>query len=344
VSTARGPKPVSVRKGSLIASFIVFLELAVFAAPGEAAPPLIVPDVAGSAPIRILDSSTHVASPVDVGDFIDIVCFAFQIDGPRTAVKATFDLTLVDASGTVLAVHTMKPAGRFAPGERSAFSHGGDPFVTPNGNCYPIYALGRNGSTFMYRPPKGGPQTVVAAIFIAPREVNYDDGTTWRASAPSRAAGDHVDLPVVTPALEVPNGRPVVTWRNPPETQLRIDDAFSAGDRWVSACMSFTNLGAKTARHVRADVLMVDRAGTIVNVEHINVTDRMKPNDPLTNQRGSCLTANGRFDGDTYLYQAPSGQVALGRMIVLPAAIDFEDGSSWTAPASPPIGSRAPFP
>ena len=332
------------RSGSLIASFILGCGLAAIAAPGEAAAPLIVPDVAPSAPIRILDSSTHVASPVDVGDFIDIVCFAFQNDGPRMAVKVTFDLALVDASGTVLAVHTMKPAGRFAPGQRSAFSRGGDPFVTPNGNCYPIYALGRNGSTFMYRPPKGGPQTVVAAIFIAPREANYDDGTTWRASAASRAVGEHVDLPAVAPVLEVPNGLPVVTWRNPPDTQLRIDDAFLAGSPWLYACISFTNLAAKNARHVRADVLMVDRAGTIVNIEHINVSDRIKPNDPLTNQRGSCLSANGRFDGDTYLYQAPSGQVALGRMIVSPAAIDFEDGSSWAAPPSPPIGSRAPFP
>jgi len=49
-------------------------------------------------------------------------------------------------------------------------------------------------------------------------------------------------------------------------------------------------------------------------------------------------------DVDTYLCQAPSGQVPLGRMIVVPAAIDFEDGSSWAARTSPPIGSRTPFP
>ena len=135
-----------------------------------------------------------------------------------------------------------------------------------------------------------------------------------------------------------------MTWRNPPETQLRIDDAFLVGGRWLETCMSFTNLAPKTARHVRADVMMIDRAGAIVNVEHINVSDRIKPNDPLTNQRGSCLTINGYFDGDSYLYKAPAGTVSLGRVIVAPGAIDFDDGSSWAAPGSPPIGSRAPFP
>jgi hypothetical protein len=90
--------------------------------------------------------------------------------------------------------------------------------------------------------------------------------------------------------------------------------------------------------------MIIDRADTIVNVEHINVSDRIKPNDPLTNQRGSCLSINGRFDGDTYLYTAPTRTVSLGRVIVSPAAIDFDDGSSWAAPGTPPIGTRAPFP
>ncbi len=333
------------RYGSVVASFLVVCALVATGRPGAAAPPLIVPDVVEAAPIRIVDSSTNVLYQGELADFVDIVCFAFVNEGPRTAVKVGFDVTLLDSSGTVLAVHAMKPAGRFAPGARSAFSHGGDPFVTPNGNCYPIYARGRNGSTFMYRPRNGGPQTVVGTILIAPRSVEYDNGETWRASAPSRVAGEHVDLPrTAPPSLEVPNGPPLVSWRNPLETQLRIDDAFSRGGRWLEACMSFTNLAPKTARRVRADVMMIDRTGTIVNVEHLNVSDRIKPNEPLTNQRGACLTINGHFDGDTYLYQPRTGTVELGRVIVSPAAIDFEDGSTWTAPAIPPIGSRAPFP
>ncbi len=333
------------QKGILVASFLIACALAAISRPVEAAPPLIVPDVAQPAPIRILDSSTNVVSENELADFIDIVCLAFVNEGPRMAVKAAFDVTLADASGTVLAVHSMKPAGRFAPGERSAFSHGGDPRVTPNGNCYPIYAYGRNGSTFMYRAGKGVPQTIVAAIFIAPREVDYDNGTAWRASAPSRAVGEHVDLTrAAPPVLEVPNGPPLVTWRNPPEAQLRIDDAFLRGGRFIAPCMSFTNLAPKNARRVRAGIMMLDRAGTILNIEYITISDRIKPNEPLTNQRGSCLTINGLFDGDTYLYKAPSGLVPLGRMIVFPAAIDFDDGSSWAAPAIPPIGSRAPFP
>jgi hypothetical protein len=334
------------RYGSVVASLLVACALVAVGRPGVAAPPLIVPDAAEPAPIRIVDSSTNVLYQGEFADYIDIVCFAFVNQGPRTAVKAAFDVTLLDASGAVLAVHAMKPAGRFAPGERSAFSHGGDPRITPNGNCYPIYALGRNGSTFMYRPAvKGTPQTVVSTILIAPRTVEYENGEAWRASAPSRVVGEHVDLPrTAPPPLEVPNGPPLVTWRNPPETQLRIDDAFLMGGRWLDTCISFTNLAPKIARHVRADVMMIDRAGTIVNVEHINVSDRIKPNDPLTNQRGSCLTINGHFDGDTYLYQPSTGTVPLGRVIVSPAAIDFDDGSSWTAPGTPPIGSRAPFP
>jgi hypothetical protein len=333
------------RYGSVVASILVACALVAIGCPGAAAPPLIVPDSVEPGPIRIVDSSTNALYQGEIADFIDIVCFAFVNEGPRMAVKAAFDVTLLDSSGAVLVVHTMKPAGRFAPGVRSAFSHGGDPRVTPNGNCYPIYAYGRNGSTFMYRAGKGGPQTVVSAILIAPRALEYENGEAWRASAPSRVAGERVALPrTEPPTLEVPNGPPIVTWRNPPETQLRIDDAFQLGGRFFETCMSFTNLAPKIARHVRADVLMIDRAGTVVNVEHINVSDRIKPNDPLTNQRGSCLSINGRFDGDTYLYQAPAGPVPLGRVIVSPAAIDFDDGSSWAAPASPPIGSRAPFP
>jgi hypothetical protein len=333
------------RYGSVVASLLVGCALVAIARPGVAAPPLIVPDVAGPAPIRIVDSSTYALYQGELADFVDIVCFAFVNEGARTAVKAAFDVTLLDSSGTVLAVQTMKPAGRFLPGERSAFSHGGDPRVTPNGNCYPIYANGRNGSTFMYQAGKGAPQTLVSTILIAPRSVDYEGGDAWRASAPSRVVGEHAVLPPMgAPALEVLHGLPLVTWRNPPETQLRIDDAFLENWRFLDTCMSFTNLAPKTARHVRADVMMIDRTGTIVNVEHINVSDRIKPNDRLTNQRGSCLPINGRFDGDTYLYQAPAGTVPLGRVIVAPAAIDFDDGSSWTAPASPPIGARAPFP
>ena len=333
------------RYGSVVASFLIACAIVAIGRPVAAAPPLIVPDIVEPAPIRIVDSSTYVLYQGELADFIDIVCFAFVNEGPRTAVKAAFDVTLLDSSGTVLAVYAMKPAGRFAPGERSAFSHGGDPRVTPNGNCYPVYAYGRNGSTFMYRSAKGSPQTVVAAILIAPRTVDYENGEAWRAPAPSRVVGEHANLPRIgPPALEVPNGIPPLTWRNPPETQLRIDDAFLMGGRWLDACVSFTNLAPKTARHVRADVMIIDRAGTIVNVEHINVSDRIKPNDPLTNQRGSCLSINGHFDGDTYLYQKGAGPVALGRVIVVPAAIDFDDGSSWAAPATPPIGSRAPFP
>jgi hypothetical protein len=333
------------RFASLVTRFLLACALVVPARPAYAAPPLVVPDVREPAPVRIVDSSTNVLVPPDPGDFIDIVCFAFVNDGPRTAVKAAFDLTLLDASGTVLAVQTMKPAGRFERGVRSAFSHGGDPRVTPNGNCYPIYAYGRNGSTFMYRAGKGVPQTVIAAILVAPREVDYDDGTAWRAAVPSRVAGSHVDVATPAPPIvAVPNGPPVLTWRNPPETQLRIDDAYLMGGRWLYACISFTNLAPKVARRVRADVTMLDRAGTVVNVEHIAIADRIKPNDPLTNQRGSCLSINGRFDGDTYLYQPPSGTVPLGRVIVSPGAIEFEDGSAWTAPPPPPIGSRAPFP
>jgi hypothetical protein len=215
------------RYGSVVASFFVACALVAIGRPGAAAPPLIVPDVAEPAPIRIVDSSTYVLYQAELADFIDIVCFAFVNEGPRTAVKAAFDVTLLDSSGAVLAVHAMKPAGRFAPGERSAFFHGGDPRVTPNGNCYPIYAYGRNGSTFMYRSGKGGPQMVVSAILIAPRTVDYENGDAWRASGPSRVVGEHVDLPRTgPPPLEVPNGIPPVTWRNPPETQLRIDDAF----------------------------------------------------------------------------------------------------------------------
>jgi hypothetical protein len=312
-----------------------------------AAPPLIVPDVREPAPIRILDSSTNITGGnIDSGDFIDILCFAFVNEGPRTAVKAAFDLTLLDSSGTVLTVHSMKPAGRFVPGERSAFSHGGDPFVTPNGNCYPIYALGRNGSTFMYRAGKDVRQTVISAILIAPRSVDYDNGQVWRTSVPSRAAGEHVDLPPpAPPALEVPNGPPLVTWRNPPDTQLRIDDGFLRGGRFGGPCISFTNLAPKTARRIQADVLMVDRTGVVVNVEHISVSDRVKPNDPLTNQRGSCLFPNVRYDGDTYLYYLKRDEpVAIGRMIVVPGAMEFDDGSTWAAPKAAAIGSRAPFP
>ncbi len=328
---------------SLVTAFSFVCALVVAGRPAAAEPPLVVPDVRESAPVRIVDSSTNVLAPPAPSDLIDIVCFAFVNDGPRTAVKAAFDLTLVDAAGTVLAVQKMNPAGRFERGARSAFSHGGDPRVTPNGNCYPIYAYGRNGSTFMYRAGKGVPQTKIAAILLAPREVDYDDGTAWHASVPSRTAGSRVDLPVPAPSVAVPNGPPILTWRNPPETQLHIDDAYLMGGPWLYACISFTNLAPKVARRIRADVTMLDRGGTVVNVEHIAIAGRIKPNDPLTDQYGSCLSINGRFDGDTYLYQRGE-TVPLGRIIVSPAGMEFEDGSAWTAPPPPPIGSRAPFP
>ncbi len=61
------------RYGSVVASLLVACALVAIGRPGAAAAPLIVPDVAEPAPIRIVDSSTNVLYQGEFADFIDIV-------------------------------------------------------------------------------------------------------------------------------------------------------------------------------------------------------------------------------------------------------------------------------
>jgi hypothetical protein len=307
-----------------------------------AAPPTIVQDTTSSAPVTISDSSTYVFLDRRDGMYHDVVCLAFVNNGARTATKVGFGLTLVDATGTVLATPAMWPHGDFPVGVRTAYSSApsapGYASTLSNGNCFDVSADFQPTSTFRVTMARRGPRIDVAAIVVSVRQVWYQDGATWQGTT-SPQIGSHVDLPTA-PTFEsaVPNGLPVVTVQAIPDeaAPVRVTDAFplvAASLRAVArgSCAEVGGL-ARPAASVRLRFTLLDRVGVAVHADVVDFHGPFDAKHPL------CDALRGTYAADTFLY-GPT-QAPIGRVLISPAFVQFEDGSTWEAPAPARVSPR----
>jgi hypothetical protein len=336
------------------------------AVPAAAAgsPPVIVADPARPSAIEITGATSYVLD--SRGNLQNVACVAFVNHGPRLATKVGLSMALVDATGTVLSVDVMYARGKFLVDARSAFSGGGNGMDIGNGNCHGFGAAGAAArSTFVFRPNRNAPVTEAVAILVSAREIIYDDGTAWRTDQVPQT-GDHVTLPSPAPfTTAVADGPPRVTTRAVPGSPVDLTDAFrfesavqSGGgapsgpgllqvlaalptvSRSQQVCMVFGNRDAREVKRVRVDLAIVDRAGNVGGIETLDARGKYAPGTPADDSGSSCERIGGRWDGDTFIYTPREGPpFAVGRIVVSLEFVDFADGTSWTAPSLPVVGS-----
>lgn len=335
---------------------------AVLAAPALAAPPVVAADTTRPSAVEITDATTYVLSGTN--GLRDVVCVGFINRGPSLATKVGLSLALLDATGAVVGVDVMYPTGKFKVGERSAFSGSRDTVDVPNGNCHAINSSGATQhSKFAFRANKNAPPADVAAVAVSAREIVYQDGTAYRTDQVPQT-GDHLALPTA-PAFvaAVPNGPPVVSFAAVTGAPIEITDAFAAETvvrtgggysgggllgviaaipvttRSRSYCMAFANRDPRDVKLVRVNLAVVDRTGKVAGVETLDSKGPFA--QAAAEDSGiACEGIRGKFDADTFLYQPHEGDpIAVGRIVVTPAKIDFVDGMTWTAPNPPVVGS-----
>jgi hypothetical protein len=306
-------------------------------APASAAPPVVAGDPARHSDVTIADGSTFMHS--FGGGWIDIACVAFVNHGPRTATGVGLDLASVDAEGNVVGVDSMYPTGKFLVGQRSAVGNVGFASITGNGNCYLWYAIQKNfRSTFQHREGRGTPVDV-AAIVVAVREIQYDDGTKWRTDQPPYHQGDRLAVPH-PPAFTaaVAAGAPIVTGRAVPGSPVEISDAalLRPQIRAQPVCVTFTNRDPRTAKRVDIALALVNRSGTVDDVKTLYNKGTYSTGITIS-ESGSCIELEGHFEGDGFFYGRRAG-TPIGRIIAVPLLVEFADGTSWEAPSPPQSG------
>ena len=318
------------------------------ARPAAAAAPVVAADPTRPSAIAFSDGSAYVLSSSQVGGHG--VCIAFVNHGPRTATKVGLSLAMVDDQGKVLGVEVMYPRGKFPVNERSAFSGARDAIATPNGNCHGIFQTPGAGSTLTYRETKTSTGMPVAAILVSAREIVYDDGTAWRSDNVPQT-GDHLPLPkpqAFQPAL--PAGPPQISSWAPAASPVEIIDVYPTESGGMmqgliyhvrGMCMSFANRDARTAKVVHFDLLMVDRKGTIAGVETLVPGGTFSKDVVIDDGRRTCASYRDKWVADSLSYKPKDAAdaVEIGRIVFVPAEVDFADGSVWHAPVAPAVGT-----
>jgi hypothetical protein len=312
-----------------------------------AAPPIVIEDPTRPAPVSISDSSLDVF--FDQTDYRGLVCLALVDHGTATATRIGVDAALLDASGTVLVVRTMRIRGVFRPGVRTAYSGYGGSEATSNGNCLDV-SDGVPGTSFHYSAGRGASWIDVAAIVASVTEVGYDDGTTWSATSVPHA-GDQLALPTAAPFVAaVPYGLPIMTTKQSPGAPVTVVDAYPLDSRGHSMIMGhrvgFTTRAlcaaigdlAKPANDVRVALTLVDRTGNVAGVETLDLRGRFDVGKTYASMLW-CEGVSGRSDGDTFLYGPTLSPI--GRIIASPLLVQFQDGTSWTGP--PPQTAGQPL-
>jgi hypothetical protein len=112
-----------------------------------------------------------------------------------------------------------------------------------------------------------------------------------------------------------------------------------------SLCMAFANRDSRDVKHVRVNLAVIDRAGTVAALETMDSNGPFATAAPRTNSGVNCESIRGRWDADTFVYQPRDGTpFPVGRILITPGIVDFVDGTSWTAPNPPAIGALLTVP
>ena len=324
--------------------------------PASAAPPVVANDPAHPSPVEVTAGSTYVVLD-KLETTAQVVCAVFVNHGPRTATRLTLSFAMVDASGTVIGVDLVHPRGNFAPGSVSRYTSGGADPSAPNANCDAIRpAVGGQRTSFWYRPAPHAPPAQVAAVLVSAREVIYDDGSSFKTDNIPKG-GDHVELPPA-PAFSAPppaimvkspdvasNLTPQMAVSRPAGAPVEITQAYqqdvfrgSAAGLERGTCVVFASHDARPVKHVRVNLAIGDRSGTVAGVQTMDVNAAYVREIPIA---PPCAFIAGWWTDQGFV-SIPQGRrgptVLVGTIVAVPITVDFEDGTSWNAPNPPQTG------
>ena len=237
-------------------------------------------------------------------------CVAFTNTSPVDAYRVLFLFSLIGIDGAVLYSGLHEAKGKFSPG------------ALVQGKNETVCGLGqfgvRGGSVY----GAGGFGSMVASV----AQVDYTDGTSWYAAS-------------TVPGASLAQ----------PDADVHITKSFS----WEPAdatqeCVSFTNAGTRTVRHVRFMFSHIADDGTDIVDDPWDVRNTYPPG---TSHANSCRGWNGslrprsdaRPDAAVPLELLVFGKPA--RLVTWMSAIDYADGTSWRAgPQQPGALAAAAIP
>ncbi len=312
----------------------VAVALLLSAAPAVASPPAILNDPSRPSPVTVTDAFFTAIGWF--GTTVDVVCLGFVQNSPKVAKGVKFNLAYLDAHGVVLGTEVAYAGGTFRPGVR-AWQSAGHPVSDPfsNGNCHFTFHRGSGfTSSFMYAAVGVRDAVPVAAIVASAREIAYDDGTSFK-NPDEPKTGDTLTFTVPPPDARVPFGEPQYSiTTSVTEAPFRIADVATDGNRG-HVCYTLKN-GPKAGTLARIGLVKLGRDGNVIDVQ---ATENRKGLEPDATWRDPiCLDVNGRNVGDEFFTDAPSGRIAVGRVIAVPLREEFADGTAWDNPHPPHAG------
>ena len=263
---------VLVRRGARAAALIAVLAAALIPGRASAAPPYVFDDLAHPSAVSVTGGMPFLATIY--GTQFEVMCVTVVNKGPRTATRIYLNLAAVDATGTVAGVDIMSAGGTFPVGVPVASTPSrGD---IPNGNCHRISASGGfSGSRWSY-PKFHGPFVPIVAFAVSAREIDYDDGTVWKAENLPQT-DDHVTMPASAPQ----NGPVAIAAIAAPGSPVDITDAYQRalasrqdqipGGLERKVCIAFVNRDARVAKLVRTGFAFVDADGKVLGVQTYDI-------------------------------------------------------------------------
>ena len=331
-------------KSSSAVALAALLIAALFPCSASAAPPYAFDDPAHPSAVSVAGGMPFLATIY--GAQFEIMCVTVVNKGPRPATRIFLSLAAVDAAGTVAGVDIMSAGGAFPVGlPVTSTPSRGD---IPNGNCHRITASGGfTGSRWTY-PKFHGPFVPIVAFAVSAREIDYDDGTVWKAENLPQT-DDHVTMPANAPQ----NGPVPIAAMAAPGTPVDITDAYQRAQarrqdqipRGLERqeCIAFVNHDARMAKLVRTSFAFVGPDRRVLGVQTYDIRGKFSPGIPIDDAPSNCATMNGKWQPDgTFSYTDPqtgvSGTVA--RIVTAVVEVDFTDGTTWQS-SNPPKADDA---
>jgi hypothetical protein len=199
---------------------------------------------------------------------------------------------------------------------------------------------------------RGTPLVPVAAILVSVREIEYANGVKWQAPDVPRL-GEHALVPAAS-FDPVTSGAPTIDTRGPASSPVEVTDPFElvshvtqlntplfrapmfdAARQW---CASFVGHDPRTVKRVHFAVALEDGSGAPIVTQFFETRGTFESGVAYRDLRGSPMNCtslrNVRWQADTFYARPMAGgaDVPVGRVRITPDAVDFADGTSWTAP------------
>lgn len=320
--------------------------------------PAVVSDNASPSPVTIMNLTAYVVgsdvpqTSQTVGNFVysspgytayrGVACADFVNHGARPLTKASFAFSAASSSGAIIDVNSSTVSGLFNVADESRTA------LTRAHVCmeYPIYIRSTIGR-FLVNVGAGrrSVSTPIAEVVVSPKQLTFDDGTTWQAQKPLQV-GDQLSSvapPVPSPASP---GWPTVFFENVASAPFRITDAFTYdAEQSITFHSNIPQFGVCVAldsgvdlkqKQAQVVVAFITADGTVAGVDTIAMHGGR--------YYGECRASAGSIKDGTFMYRLRRGAptTPIARVVVTQLSEDFADGTKWTNPAAPVLGAIMP--